>query len=401
LEHSPGEREHDADDDAHRNQVSTQDPIRGIPGTHSIVQRIFTEYIAGRSPRAIAHDLNRDGVAPPRGSRWNASTINGNHRRGNGVINNELYRGRLIWNKVRMVKDPDSGRRVSRPNHKSEWQTASVLELAIVTEDIFLAAQRRKAAHAHELPTHQRRPRHVLSGLLRCAACGSGMSSYGGKDGRTRIRCTAAHENGTCPDPLTFELASVESAVLSGLRKELQHPDLIAEYVRTYHAERQRLAATSNRNIAQLERRRGEIDREVSRLVDGIAKGLGDPEPLGDRMKVICAERRDIEAQLELACSKPAAVTLHPGALARYEEQVGRLQEAISSGIKAGQTEAAAIIRELIESVTVRRQGDGIEVEIKGRLNALLGEKAFPNGVCAVWGSLVAEEGFEPPTHGL
>jgi hypothetical protein len=34
---------------------------------------------------------------------------------------------------------------------------------------------------------------------------------------------------------LTFELGAVESAVLSGLRKELQHPDLIAEYVRTYH----------------------------------------------------------------------------------------------------------------------------------------------------------------------
>jgi site-specific DNA recombinase len=199
---------------------------------------------------------------------------------------------------------------------------------------------------------------------------------------------------------MTFELASVESAVLYGLRKELQHPDLIAECVRTYHAERQRLSAASSRNIARLERR-GEIDREVSRLVDGSAKGLGDPQPLGDRMKVICAERRDIEAQLELTCSKPAAVTLHPGALARYEQQVGQLQEAISNGIKAGQTEAAAVIRELIESVTVRRQADGVEVEIKGRLNALLGEKAFPNGVRSVWGSLVAEEGFEPPTHGL
>jgi site-specific DNA recombinase len=371
------------------------EPVKGLREVDvdqaAIVRRIFAEYIAGRSPRTIAYDLNRDGVPPPRGSRWNASTINGNQRRGNGVLNNELYRGRLIWNKVRMVKDPDTGRRVSRPNPEIEWQTVSVPDLAIVTDEMFQGAQQRKAAHAHQLPTHQRRPRHILSGLLRCAACGSGMSSYGGKNGQTRIRCTAAHENGTCPDPMTFELASVESAVLYGLRKELQHPDLIAECVRTYHAERQRLSAASSRNIARLERR-GEIDREVSRLVDGSAKGLGDPQPLGDRMKVICAERRDIEAQLELTCSKPAAVTLHPGALARYEQQVGQLQEAISNGIKAGQTEAAAVIRELIESVTVRRQADGVEVEIKGRLNALLGEKAFPNGVRSVWGSLVAED---------
>jgi site-specific DNA recombinase len=75
--------------------------------------------------------------------------------------------------------------------------------------------------------------------------------------------------------------------VLSGLRKELQHPDLIAEYVRAYQAERQRLATAASRNVARLERRRGEIDREIARLVDGIAKGIGDPKPLGDRMKAI------------------------------------------------------------------------------------------------------------------
>jgi site-specific DNA recombinase len=84
------------------------EPVKGLREVDedqaAIVRRIFVEYIAGRSPRTIAYDLNRDGVPPPRGSRWNASTINGNQRRGNGVLNNELYRGRLIWNKVRMVK---------------------------------------------------------------------------------------------------------------------------------------------------------------------------------------------------------------------------------------------------------------------------------------------------------
>jgi hypothetical protein len=29
-------------------------------------------------PREIAHGLNRDGISPPRGIRWSASTINGN-----------------------------------------------------------------------------------------------------------------------------------------------------------------------------------------------------------------------------------------------------------------------------------------------------------------------------------
>ena len=37
---------------------------------------------------------------------WNASTINGNMQRGIGIIQNELYAERLVWNKVRM--DPDT-----------------------------------------------------------------------------------------------------------------------------------------------------------------------------------------------------------------------------------------------------------------------------------------------------
>jgi len=40
----------------------------------AIVRRIFAAYAAGRTPRDIAHDLNRENIRPPRGRRWNAST---------------------------------------------------------------------------------------------------------------------------------------------------------------------------------------------------------------------------------------------------------------------------------------------------------------------------------------
>ena len=61
-------------------------------------------------------------------------------------------------------------------------------------------------------------------------------------------------------------------------------------------------------------------------------------------------------------------------------------------------------MRDLVETVTVYRdstKAGGVEVEIVGRLTALLGEKAYPNGVRGVWGRMVAEEGLEPPTRGL
>src|SRR5215468_6823984 len=49
-----------------------------------IVRRVFAEYVAGRTPRDIAIDLNRERVPSPRGDFWSASTIHGNRKRGSG-----------------------------------------------------------------------------------------------------------------------------------------------------------------------------------------------------------------------------------------------------------------------------------------------------------------------------
>ena len=65
---------------------------------------------------------------------------------------------------------------------------------------------------------------------------------------------------------------------------------------------------------------------------------------------------------------------------------------------------AAEAMRDLIETVRIFRDPSrpgGMVVEIMARLNALVEEQAYPNEVRGVWGKMVAEEGLEPPTHGL
>jgi hypothetical protein len=74
------------------------------------------DYGRGVSPKAIATALNRERAPGPRGGQWSASTIHGKPARGTGILNNELYIGRLVWNRLRYVKDPATGRRVSRLN---------------------------------------------------------------------------------------------------------------------------------------------------------------------------------------------------------------------------------------------------------------------------------------------
>lgn len=98
-----------------------------------IVRRIFRDYSHGKSPRAIAVALNNEGIAGPRG-KWGASTIYGNHQRGTGILNNELYIGRLVWNRQRFVKDPNTGKRQARLNPPEDWVIEEVPELRIIDE---------------------------------------------------------------------------------------------------------------------------------------------------------------------------------------------------------------------------------------------------------------------------
>lgn len=366
----------------------------------AIVRRIFEEYAGGKSPRAIAHDLNAEKVPPPRGRAWNASTINGNTKRMNGILRNPLYCGRLVWNRVRMVKDPETGRRVSRANPESEWQVKEKPELAIVPPALFDAVQRRKAERAGVRPEQQRRNRHALSGLLRCGACGGALTRTGSdRSGRPRVACSRHRESRTCPDPHVFYLDTIAVTLFRGLKDELRDPAVIAEYVATYHAERKRLAAASGARRASAERKIAQLGRDIDRLVDAIARGQGDPAVLGPRSTALYKEKEALEADLAAMEEPVNVIALHPAAIDRYLAQVAALEQEIGKPAASG--EAAEALHDLIESVTVYRadgKKGGMELEVAGRLNALLGPKSYPN---AVFGTVVAEDGFEPPTRGL
>jgi site-specific DNA recombinase len=369
----------------------------------AVVLRIFEEWVRGETARSIAHGLNADRIPTPRGNAWNASTIYGNRKRGNGIIRNHIYVGRIVWNKVGMMKDPDTGKRISRPNPTEAWVTTEVPELAIVPVELFEAAQWRLAERKDVAPPFQRKARRLLSGLLRCAACGSGMSTYGKEaGGRKRVRCTRDAESGTCPNPRTFYLDTIEASVLDALGDELRNPKRITEFVRIYHEERRGLAAKDSAQQASAERRLGDVRREIARIVDGVSKGTLDPAIFGPRASELDAERKKIESTLSENQAQPV-VTLHPGALKHYEAMVANLQKCIEAGMTEGNREYNEAIREMVETVTVRPGSEPgrLEVEIEGTLTALLGPEAFPNGRKGVAGLMVAGAGLEPATSGL
>ncbi len=377
-------------------------PTPGAPGRLAIVEdeaavvrRIFADYVGGKSPREIAGDLNREGVAPPRGAAWNASTINGSVGRHNGIIQNPLYAGEIVWNRVRMLKDPSTGRRISRPNPESEWQRQPAPELAIVAPDVAAAALARKRSNPWAAAPRGPRAgaRSYLSGLLRCGACGAGMSKHDVSGGRPRIRCSAARESGTCPDARPVYLDRIEEGVLELLRAELGHPELIAEYVQAYHDERQRLAGRNAKARISAEKKLADLAAREARMVEAIASGADAFGALRSAFEQIEAERRQAQTALEEANAGRKVVTLHPRAVASFR----RTLDDLAGALKAGETTALAhaSFRGLVDRVVVHQQGKGEQprVEIVGRLAALLDIKGLgsPPRRAALGGKVVAE----------
>ena len=149
----------------------------------AIICRIFEDYDAGKSPKSIAHALNRERVPGPKGGQWSPSTIYGNWRRGTGILNNELYIGKMVWNRQHFVKEPQTGKRQARLNPEEKWVTQSVPDLQIINTGLWQSVKARQLATRQSIskeghrPEIARRPRYLLSGLLECGSCGGGCGA--------------------------------------------------------------------------------------------------------------------------------------------------------------------------------------------------------------------------------
>ncbi|WP_339106981.1 recombinase family protein [Thioclava sp. GXIMD4216] len=103
-----------------------------------IIRRIFQAFADGTSPRAIAHQLNEEGVPAPRGGGWKVNTIYGNAGKGTGILNNELYIGQRVWNRLRYKKNPETDRRNAR--HRASEILGELIEGITIRHDAALGA---------------------------------------------------------------------------------------------------------------------------------------------------------------------------------------------------------------------------------------------------------------------
>jgi site-specific DNA recombinase len=335
-----------------------------------IVRRIFREFVANKSPRTIAMQLNAEGVAGPHGKTWGPSTIYGNWRRGTGLLNNEIYIGRLVWNRQRFIKDPSTGKRQARLNARDAWVIQEP-HLRIVDDTLWKEVKARQKHIQYDL-THDgagvrseraRRPAYLLSSLIRCGVCGGGFS----KVSAHHYGCSNARNRGTCDNRLTIRRDMLEASVLSGLKTHLMHPDLVREFVAEYHRELNRLNTTREDACARHKDALARVERQIHAVIEAIKDGLRTP---GMKEELFALEARKLELATAVEHSPAPAPRLHPGLAEIYRRKVASLQEELNR--PELRAEASVAIRSLIEEIRLVPENGKLEIELAGDLAGIL-----------------------------
>ncbi len=370
----------------------------------AIVVRIFEDFVAGKSAKRIAVDLNREGIAAPTGGEWGHSTINGNRRRGTGILNNELYIGQQVWNRQRFVKNPDTGKREARPNPESEWVITEVPELRIVPQELWdrVKSFQRRLDDRTEFWQKQR-PKRLLSGMCRCGHCGGGFS----KVSATHMGCATARNKGTCESRLTISVQALEERVLGALRAKLMQPELCEVFCAEYTSHMNKLRSEHNATLAGYQAELERTKQSIENMLDQMMYQGVDPRLLKDRVNALGARRFELEALLQSTPEAP--ILFHPNMSQHYAAEVQNLIGTLNDADH--RAEAANTLRGLIDRIELTPNAEGTEliVDLYGDLAGILqiatnGDLEVAQSKTAPRGGgskLVAGTGFEPVTFRL
>ncbi|MCC1493558.1 recombinase family protein [Cognatishimia sp. F0-27] len=380
------------------------------PAEANVVRRIFRDYLSGQSSRTIAMTLNREGISGPQGKEWGPSTIHGNPKRGTGILNNELYIGRLVWNRLRYMKDPDTGKRVSRPNPESEWVVQEVPDLRIVDQDLWDAVKKRQKSLSFDTsPTgsnpmnDRRRPKHLFAGLIKCGCCGGGYSLIS----KDLLGCAASRNKGTCDNRLNIRRDALEASILNGLRKHLMSPELFNEFCSEFTREVNRLRIERGADLAGWRSELEKVDRELDKMVDAILQGF-PPAKLKDKAEKLEARKSQLIELLDNADEPPPL--LHPNMAQMYQDRIAKLCENLQSEEDRGA--AVDVLRSLVDEINLVPENGELSIVLRGDLGAILrfaAGKQNPDFLSEAEAldnllsqkSLVAGVGFEPTTFRL
>lgn len=263
------------------------------PEEAAVVRRIFREYVAGHGLTTIIRGLNADGIPGIHGRPWLRRTLSGRIILDEGILRNELYIGRLIYNKRLTLRDPVTGKPRYKVRPKETWTRVDVPHLRIVSDELWNAVRARMdkvskpSTSKRKLPvnmsTHNQ---HALTGWVRCGVCGGGKSIANA----SRYVCNSNRFERVCRNSRGTREPVLLDAVFSVLLERLvSGPDVRPLLVRVFaqHVDRSE----------ELRREDAEIGNQIERYLDAIGAGV-NREKAVVRILDLQARQKDVQEEL-------------------------------------------------------------------------------------------------------
>jgi site-specific DNA recombinase len=377
--------------------------VREIDPTQAeVVVRIFEEYVSGKSPRSIAADLTSEGIPSLNGGKtWNPGKLV--HGDG-GLIGNQIYIGKLVWNKHTHVKNPDTGKRHKRRCKEEDQVIIDVPHLRILPQKLWESAQALRAERggakfglSRKRTCNQKSAdSHLLVGLLRCGACGGNMViGQNNTDGSPRVVCSYGHRRIRCDHHKSYDLKVLEATVLAGVKERLTRPKAVIEYTKSYHArwaERQK-EIKADRSDAQ--RMLVRVTVQIDRIISAISDSDGPPvKALTAKLNQLEAERSSLEQRVSLIDAESNVIDLHPTAVQKFCSSMTTLHQALTGASDKTLAPSRATFRNVFERIVVHPTGKRKPYEVTpyARLSAITGIDLFPKVRSTK--EMLAEQGY-------
>jgi site-specific DNA recombinase len=345
----------------------------------AIVRRIFELYADGISPRSIAGTMNVEGVPSPgtswnrtavgphakRQRKWVASAINGDARRGVGILNNERYVGRIVWGRFKWRRGAaDSSKRTpSLIDDRSQWVTREEPRLRIVSDELWQRVKDGQgivaASAVRVREVRAGRPTiSLLSGLLVCDNCGSRFIAVD-----QRCYGCASHKNGglaACANTARVNRQRTESLILAEIETEILSDEAVAQAQKAIRDELRR-AQDAIPSTAPAVTRLAKLDAEAGELRAMWNAGTLSPNAAQAALDTLERERVTLRANAAGRDWKTGAeiIRVIPQTAELYRAAVRNLNSTLTE--RGERLQARALVAELLGGkVIVRQEGEAV-----------------------------------------
>jgi DNA invertase Pin-like site-specific DNA recombinase len=320
-----------------------------------IVRRIFEMSAAGYSLKGIARKLNEEHTGGR--ANWCPTGIR-------AMLKRELYKGELIWNRLKFEKVPETNKRRGKLRDESEWIRMQRPELAVVPAELWDRVQARLNFLGKKPSEGRRRglfsraltSPYLFSGILKCGECGANLiiGTGGGTHVHKKYVCSNYFNRGTCGNDLYIRRDVLEERLLRHLQRELLRPEVI-DYTIAEFGRQLRLALSSMSNdLASLRGRKEQVEGEIQRFADAIARG----GPLDTLVQQIATREKELKAiTSRLLSASSASIEGQLSELRLFVEKgISDLRSLLNRDTALAKAELQKHLREVRMSPTVERE---------------------------------------------